>query len=245
MKRTCLCLAVALFLALAPPCSAREEGHPAVRVLIIPVLETTLSSGISGFIQGIEVDFGTAFKKNQALVAFDCRRYKGELEKAEAEYEQARTILEVNQRLADMQSVSEVELAVARAKLKMGRAERQLRQIQVSRCVLKAPFSGKVLERLASRYEYVEPGQPLLKVIADSPLHLQLFVPSAWVRHIGPGTPFSVHMDETGKDYGAEITIIGARVDPVSQTLEVRGRITGTHPELLAGMSGSARFGDQ
>ena len=225
--------------------SLPDTRQALVRALIIPVLETTLSSAIPGLIQEIRVDFGSSFVKNQVLVVFDCGSYRGELEKAAAEYEQAKTILEVNQRLERMQSVSDVEIAVAEGRLKMSRAEKSLRQIDVNRCVLKAPFAGRVLKREATPFEYATPGQPLLQVIADKELRLQMFVPSVWLAHISPGTAFTVHIDETQKTYSAEIETLGARVDPVSQTLEIRAVIQGNHPELLAGMSGSAQFTDR
>jgi hypothetical protein len=49
-------------------------------------------------------------------------------------------------------------------------------------------------------------------------------------------------MDETGKTYQASVTRLGARVDAASQSLEIAAVIEGEHPELLAGMSGLARF---
>ena len=95
---------------------------------------------------------------------------------------------------------------------------------------------------MANRYEYVTPGQPLLQVIDDLNLHLQLLVSSRWLKWLKEGALFQVRIDETGKGYRAVVTTIGARVDPVSQTMEIRGTIEGNHPELLAGMSGTARF---
>lgn len=213
-----------------------------IRALIIPVLETTFSSGIDGLIKEIRVDFGSPFKRGQDLLVFDCDTFRGELDKAGAEFEQARKTLEVNRRLESLQSISELEVAVAEARMEMTRAELGLKEIQVKKCVLKAPFSGKVLKREVNPFEYVKLGQPLLQVIADRDLRLQLFVPSQWLKWISTGTPFTIGIDETGENYKAKIVTLGGRVDPVSQTLEVRGVIEGTHPELLAGMSGSASF---
>jgi hypothetical protein len=47
-----------------------------------------------------------------------------------------------------------------------------------------------------------------------------------------------VHIDETRRTYSARLTRIGARVDPVSQSVKVAATITGKPPELIAGMSG-------
>lgn len=71
---------------------------------------------------------------------------------------------------------------------------------------------------------------------------MQLNVPSAWLAWLERGTAFEVNIDETRKSYAATVTELGARVDPVSQTLPVKAVINGRHEELLAGMSGVARF---
>jgi multidrug efflux pump subunit AcrA (membrane-fusion protein) len=57
-----------------------------------------------------------------------------------------------------------------------------------------------------------------------------------------PGTPFEVAIDENGKSYKARVTAVNARVDAASQSIEVEGAIDNNAGELLAGMSGSARF---
>ena len=49
-------------------------------------------------------------------------------------------------------------------------------------------------------------------------------------------------VDETGKTYPAKVTAINARVDAVAQTVELEARIDGRPSELLAGMTGIARF---
>jgi hypothetical protein len=47
-----------------------------------------------------------------------------------------------------------------------------------------------------------------------------------------------VQIDETRKTYPAKFIRIGARVDPVSQSVKVAAAISGRFPELMAGMSG-------
>ena len=42
--------------------------------------------------------------------------------------------------------------------------------------------------------------------------------------------------------YPARVQRVGAKVDPVSQTVKVHAEIEGNFPELIAGMSGRASF---
>ena len=52
---------------------------------------------------------------------------------------------------------------------------------------------------------------------------------------------FKFAVDETGSTYEATVVKIGAVVDPVSQTVVVKGKFQGA-ANVLAGMSGTARF---
>lgn len=237
-----------LFLALIapshaqPPQSPPSPDNPDVRVLIVPKTETVLSGEIAGRIQSIRADIGDRFKKGEPLVVFDCEMYKAQMKKAQAELAEARKTLEVNRRLDKLGSVSQLEMATSRTRAQRAQAELALRKTQVDKCVIQAPFTGRVVQRKAQPFEYVSSGQPLLEVIDDIHLQLQLFVPSHWLKWLKPGAGFTVHIEETGQEYPAKVTTLGARLDPVSQTLEIRGEVEGEHPELLAGMSGTAHF---
>ena len=78
----------------------------------------------------------------------------------------------------------------------------------------------------------------MLDIIDDSVLELEFLVPSHWLSWLRVGGKFEVQIDETRKSYPAKFIRIGARVDPVSQSVKVAAAIDGKFPELIAGMSG-------
>lgn len=221
---------------------APQTENPNIRLLLVPLVETVLSGEIAARIEKITVRIGDRFKSGQDLVIFDCEMYHNQLRKAKAELDEAQKTLEVNQRLEKLQSVSQLEISVSRARAEGASADVALRKTQVNKCSLKAPFAGRVVKVRANPFEYVSPGQPLIEVLDDIHLNLQLYVPSKWLKWLKKDTKFSIHIDETGKNYSAHVTSLGARMDPVSQTLEIRAEVEGQNPELLAGMSGTAQF---
>lgn len=81
-----------------------------------------------------------------------------------------------------------------------------------------------------------------LEILDDRSLEVELIAPSRWLAWLKPGYAFTVHIDETDKTYPADITRVGGRVDPVSQTIKVFGEIRGEATELMAGMSGRANI---
>lgn len=78
----------------------------------------------------------------------------------------------------------------------------------------------------------------MLEILDDSVLELEFIVPSKWLAWLAPGTKFDVAIDETGKTYPAKVQRIGARVDPVSQSVKISAAIDWKFSELIAGMSG-------
>ncbi|MCB2180937.1 MAG: efflux RND transporter periplasmic adaptor subunit [Desulfobulbaceae bacterium] len=213
-----------------------------IRALLVPELELSISGEIPATIRKMNVDIGDHFKKDQVLIEFDCDTLNAEARKARADLQEAEQVHQVNTRLQGYKSISDLEVAVSEARLEKARAEVSFWEVKQRKCSVKAPFAGQVISRQASPYEHIAPGQPLLEIVDNINLSLQLFVPSEWLAWLKSGTGFTVKIDETGKTYSAAITVHGAKVDPVSQTIEMRAKIKGNHPELLAGMSGTASF---
>ena len=181
---------------------------------------------------------GSAFRAGQLLVSFDCTLQQAQLRKAEADLDGAAQTLKSNQRLAELNSVGQLELDLSRSAVNKARAEVGAHQAVLGKCSVAAPFAGRVAEQKIREQQYVQPGQALLDIIDDSVLELEFLVPSRWLSWLKVGGKFEVQIDETGKRYPAKFIRIGARVDPVSQSVKVAAAIDGKFPELIAGMSG-------
>ena len=118
----------------------------------------------------------------------------------------------------------------------------ELMTAQVFACVVTAPFDGRVVERVADAHEYVNPGDPVLRILDDSRLKAEILIPASALGRIKKGGHVFLQIEETGNVYDAEIVGIGASVDTASQVVEIYADIKGQHPELLPGMSGTVRF---
>ncbi|GGA31487.1 efflux RND transporter periplasmic adaptor subunit [Dyella nitratireducens] len=227
--------------------NAADQPHPAaddgrIRVQLVSRDEVELSSEIAGKIATLPFRDGDAFHVGQTLVSIDCALYDAQLHKAQAESEAAQELLQADAKLAQFHSVGELEVAQARGKAKGSAAEVAYMQATVHNCVISAPFSGRVVKRTAAPDQFVEAGKPLLTIVDTSHLELKMIVPSKWLAWMKPGRPLTVQVDEVGKTYDARVARIGARVDPVTQTVDVTAALTGEVPELLPGMSGWATF---
>jgi membrane fusion protein (multidrug efflux system) len=213
-----------------------------IRAQLLPRRYTTVAAEIGAKISRLPLTEGASFKTGQLLVSFDCLLQKAQLQKAQAELDGTLQTLKSNQRLAELNSVGQLELDLSRSSVEKARAEVSANQAVLGKCSIAAPFSGRIAEKKVHEQQYVQTGQALLDIIDDSILELEFLVPSRWLSWLRVGGSFQVQIDETQKNYQAKFIRIGARVDPVSQSIKVVAAIDGKFPELIAGMSGRVQI---
>jgi len=226
----------------AAPAAERAPGGETIRVLVAADEESALAAQMTGTVVAVNAKLGWHIGAGQALVQFDCKEPEAHLKMAQAEFYGAQQTYESKIKLQAMQSVGELEVQQAAAAAEKFKAQIQLYQAQLKYCTVKAPFSGRVTKLRVKAFESVAVGQPLLEVVNDRKLKLQLNVPSAWLAQLKVGAVFAVHIDETAKDYEARVQRINGRVDAVSQSVEIEGELRGNAADLLPGMSGTASF---
>jgi RND family efflux transporter MFP subunit len=214
----------------------------AIRVLLAPEVETTLVSQMAGRIEVLNASLGQPVVKGKLLVAIECGESQARLRMAEAELASARDALTGKTGLKQLNAAGDLEVSTAQAAVDKAKGAVSLGRSQVAYCSLNAPFNGRIARIYAKQHQGVNVGAPLLDLVSDGPLKLRLNVPSNYLRQLKVGTSFDVAINETGKSYPAKVTAINARVDAVAQTVELEARIDGKPAELLAGMSGIARF---
>ena len=217
---------------------ARMLEKQELRAQLSPRNYTTLAAEISAKVDRITVKEGQAFRMGQILVSLDCSLQEAQQQRAKAELSGAEKVLAANQRLAELHSIGEVELEVSVAQVEKLRAEFAYVNATLAKCTITAPFSGRIVEQKAREQQFIQAGQPLLDILDDSTLELEFIVPSRWLKWLKTGHAFKVVIDETGQTYPARITRLGARVDPVSQSVKAAATIDGRFPDLIAGMSG-------
>lgn len=223
-------------------CSFGHAEQLNARVLFVPEQEAVLSSEMAGRIVSLPYREGQSFKKGAALAGFDCSLQQAHLNEVKANLRGVEADLENKKELAALQSTGNLEVVLLEAQRDAAAAQLDIAAINVRRCRVYAPFSGKVVETLTRRYESVNAGTPLLSVLDDRSLRLELVVPSAWLGWLKVGQGFDVQVDETGTCIRAEVQNIAASIDAVSQTLKLYGRVKSSGTRLVAGMSGMATF---
>lgn len=209
-----------------------------IRAQLSPRRFTTLAAEVGAKINQLPLRESASFKKGDLLIALDCSLQQAQLNKAKAALNAAEKVFTANSRLAELNSIGQVELLVSEAEVGKNRAEVESIEVQLSKCRIVAPFHGRISELKVRELQFIQAGAPIMEIIDDSALELEFIAPSKWLSWLSIGYRFSVIIDETSRSYPARITRVGAKVDPISQSIKLFAEIDGKFPELITGMSG-------
>jgi membrane fusion protein (multidrug efflux system) len=222
--------------------SVKSEDRYDARGVVIPNAEVTLGAGIAAQIEVMPFKAGQEFRKGESLVVFNCVRPRADLRGAEASLSKAVSHHQGKVRLKSRGAAGGQEVREAAADVDAAEATVDGLKEVITLCKIPAPFNGRVVERHAQAYETPASNAPILTVVDDSTLEVDLIVPSTWLRWVSRGTRFEFDVDELGQSYAAQVDRLGAKVDAVSQTIKITGIFIKRPRNVLAGMSGTAKF---
>lgn len=212
------------------------------RAVIVSLDKTILSSEIAGEIIELSKYEGDSFKKGETLIRIDCSIYKAQKRKIEVEKNIAKLELDKNKKLDNYGSVGTFEVQISQENFDKQKAESDIASINVSRCEIKAPFSGRVASKKVSKYQSIKPQDELLEIVGLDNFEARVVVPSSWLVWLKKGMEFNLSIDETQKVVKAQIVQIDSVVDPTSQTISIRAKLIKPFENIIPGMSATATF---
>ncbi len=237
MKATVLCLAM---LAFVPPAAQAEEA--VARGVVTALTEATIAVDYVARVAQLPKLEGEFFRKGETLIVFDCRKYSAEVAAARAQARARELVMANNRRLLAKGAIGGNDVRVSEAEYEQARAEVQALQARTGSCTFKAPFDGRIVERIVQEHETPAANQPLIRIVDMTRLEVETIIPSKWLSQVKPGDAFAFTVDETGKTLAADVVRMGATVDPVSQTIKAYGVLRDPGLSVLPGMSGTATF---
>jgi membrane fusion protein (multidrug efflux system) len=187
----------------------------------------------------IELNFqeGQAVQKGAKLVTFDPSEYQAQVAGSSAEartetqrYERAKEMLE-------QKFISQEALDVARGNMDGANARKRQDEVQLSKSMISAPFSGIVGLRLVSPGAYIKAGEDIARLENISSLKLDFRVPEVYLSKIRPKQDLSIRVDAYPSDvFPGRIYALEPSVDEKTRTVVVRAEIPNQHAKLRPGM---------
>lgn len=159
-------------------------GEVVVDALIEAVFKSTVSSQTSGRITEVLVDVDDYVNKGDVIVRFRDKEQRAALKAAEARAEEAKSAFSRMQELLAKKLVSQAEFDKAQAGLKAATAALEQAQEQLEHTVVRAPYSGIVVERNVEPGESANPGKPLMTGLSLESLRAVANVPQAHIDRV-------------------------------------------------------------
>ena len=217
-----------------------EDQSLSVDTVLVPQERMVISSTRDGKIGSILARNGDSFEKGDVLLEYRCADVHAEKKALEDEQELAQTKLEAGSKLFKLDMISRSEQLELKAKHSQVEARQAKIDARMERCKIRAPFDGRVVERLANEGEYTRTDRVLMEIVSGANINAELLLPSIWLRWVNVGSPLTIYIEENDTQYQAYISRIHGRIDPASKTIQVVARLEKTNDRLLPGMSGQA-----
>jgi RND family efflux transporter MFP subunit len=207
--------------------------------------ETQITAGMAGRLVKL-AEPGDQVAAGEAVAVFDCDMLELQRERQLAEADRAqinldRLVREVErlEGVSDTNVIAEIQLDRTTADRDLARSDLRIAEIairetdsQLSRCVVEAPFSGVVTQRLRNAGEDVERSTVLAAMTNTENLEVRASVPIRYLPRMRAGDAAEVRMNEIRIE--ARIRKVVPAANSQSQTFEVRLDLPADAPRLVA-----------
>ncbi len=194
-----------------------------------------LRSEITGRVASIEFKDGAEVEKGKLLVKLDDSEMKANLVAMEyqvslAEREEAR-----QQSLLKSGGAAQQTYDQAANELKVLRAQRDAMGAQIDKTELRAPFAGTVGLRQVSEGSLIEPSTPITTLQKVEALKIDFPVAERYQGGVREGMAFRLAVAGLEEEFEGEVAAIEPRIDPVTRTILLRGRVPNPEGKLRPG----------
>ena len=203
----------------------------------------------SGFVDTVLVRPGSVVKRRAVLATLDCRnasaasaaiahqaRALEERQKAAAR-EAARLgeLLEGGFAAPNEVEQKQAQAAASEAQIQALLAQGSGKSLEVSDCVLRAPFDGEIASRFADPGTFVRPGTPIVHLVDRSVIRLTAFVPEIDFDAIPPKTAVKLRLLATGKELTGEVARRAPAADHSTRTVRFEVDLANATREIPVG----------
>ncbi|MCC5845185.1 MAG: efflux RND transporter periplasmic adaptor subunit [Verrucomicrobia bacterium] len=204
---------------------------------LVSLDELNLSSRATGELVEIHVGQGQLVSKGDLLFSLDQDRLLARRAETASRLALAESSLERIRRLRESDSATEQELDQASAVKEQARAQMELLEAELRDTRIRAPFSGRLGERMVSVGEFVQPGTPLARLVRTDPLEVRFEVPERHLGALKEGLRVELQSEAFPDEvYAAEVSFIAPELRMSTRTVPVRATVSNEKTLLRPGM---------
>ena len=234
---------------------------------VVPRRKAVVSAKIQGRLSELRVEEGSRVRQGEILARLESADYEAQVQRAAATVRRAEADLNENRRqlrLAedlsrervvsqDQLEAAQSRVQIAEAALAQARADRALQRAFYQNTLIKAPFAGVVVKKMAEVGESVAPIPPGVNISTSSgaivaladldTLEVEADVNESNVARLAPGQPAEVAVEAfPDRRYRAALRQIIPTADRTRATVQVKVTILDKDTDLKPEMSARVTF---
>jgi len=220
-----------------------------------PENKAVVSATMGGYIKKTPLLIGDTVKKGQLLVTIENPEFitlqqnymevKQQLAYLQSEYERQQTLQEEN--ITSQKSFLKAESEFKTTNARYNGLKKQLLMLNISPTQVEkgnissiasiyAPINGSITQMNVTKGTYVSPASPILEIIDNDHIHLELSVFEKDIMKIKKGQPILFRIPEASEEtFEAEVYLIGTSIGK-NRTIKVHGHLKEEGKTFLTGM---------
>jgi multidrug efflux system membrane fusion protein len=210
-------------------------------------VETDLSFKVGGVLELIgsedslqDWQEGAPIAAGQVLARLKQEDFHSQVKSAEARAQLDRLSLERNQKLREQGAISPQELDVIAANRQASEAALAQARQALADSVIRAPYPGRILARLANKGETILPGRPVLRVADLRQMSVEFGVPDKLLEQVRVGRVVQVEFPGLeGRPFAGRISEVGVFARDGARLFRVIAKVPNTDGVLKSGMAAS------
>jgi RND family efflux transporter MFP subunit len=210
-----------------------------------------VAAEVEGLVEDLEAREGETIRRGDPLAVLrktnlelQAKQARGQLKEARARLDLAESNYERSRELRESGVISEreyddafSELAAWQGRIDSLAALIEQVEVDLERCVIRAPFDGVVVEERTDVGQWISIGDPVAEVVALDRLEVRVDVAERYFPNLSTGTRASVSFESMpGIVIEAEVIAVIPRADPQARTFPVKVRIPNADRRIGVGM---------
>lgn len=203
-----------------------------------------LNAEFGGVLQQVYVKEGQKVAKGQTLARVDDGGLSSQLAQMETQAALAKTTFERQQNLWNQKIGSEIQFLQAKTNYNAQLKSVAQMRSQLSKTVIRAPFSGTIDEIASERGSVVGPGSPIMRIVSLGNMYLEAEVPEKNIGTIKKGSDVIVDFPVLGETFNSKVSQAGNYINPANRSFMIQIAIPNKNGNIKPNLSSKIQIKD-
>ena len=203
-----------------------------------------LNAEFGGILQQVYVKEGQKVAKGQTLARVDDGGLSSQLAQMETQAALAKTTFERQENLWKQKIGSEIQYLQAKTNYNAQLKSVAQMRAQLSKTVIRAPFSGTIDEIASERGSVVGPGSPIMRIVSLGNMYLEAEVPEKNIGTIKKGSDVIVDFPVLGETFNSKVTQAGNYINPANRSFMIQIAVPNKNGNIKPNLSSKIQLKD-